>query len=398
MSDNPRITVIVPAYNAGLYLGDCLDSIRRQTFGDFICRVYDDGSTDDTCRIAEKFAADDPRFRLVRDGRNLKTPRRVAQAYGEVASEFFCQVDADDFVSPHALEKTVSVLSGCDEVVGVVYSDYSLINSDGSLEHNDPHFKSRCRKIFSLRRMQSSGFCAFQFRMIRRSAYLKSRRVNPILETGEDFDLTLNLAEVCQFIHVPERLYFYRQHQNQTSRRNPSKLETICRGLMDESNKRKSNPSFALAIPYECVDDVFSIQRWVQQETPTDVLIVIVSDQKDPEVLECQEYSHHRVEIVEPREDADYARLASRMVGDVPAAEFDEPLVPSPGVLRDIMNGKSVPVFTLEPRTSWLLTSGAIQFNAVRASVGESPEYVGDGPSGDSALYRLTREETYRGA
>lgn len=397
--DSPRVTVVVPAYNAEPYLEDCLQSIASQVFEDFICKVYDDGSQDKTGSIAQRFAARDKRFQYI-PGKNLGTPRRVAMAYREVTSEFFCQVDADDKITRDALALTVHTLSRCPQHIGVVYSDYQRMNSDGTPDPEDPHFIGRCRQIFSLRRMQNTGFCAFQFRLIRTSAYQASRGLDMSLETGEDFDMVLKLAEVCQFVHIPRKLYQYRQHKDQTCRKNPSKLEYLCKRMMDRSRTRKANPGLVLAVPYNSVDDAFAIRHWAQQAASTDVLLAIIAADVDPEILECQEYSQHRVEIIPKRDnpDTDYAYIASRMVRDTQTIAFDEALVPSPGVIDDILADRSIPVFTLEPRTSWLLQAGTIQFDVLRNLVQEEDVvHLGDGPPGESALYRLTREEAYRG-
>jgi hypothetical protein len=244
--------------------------------------------------------------------------------------------------------------------------------------------------------MQRNGFCAFQFRLIRTSAYRDCRQVNPVLPTGEDFDLVLKLAETCQFAHVPRKLYSYRQHSGQTSRQNPSHLEMLCKKMMDESARSKATPSFIMGLRYGGIDDAFALRLWTQQQVAASVLIAVVVDEIDPDVLECKEYSQHRVETVQAVEDQVSSWVVSRMVRGAKCRFLPETLVPSPGVLADIVAGKSVPVFELEPRSSWLLQSGALQFDSVRHLVEDSTEFVGEGPPGDSRLYRLTREEVYR--
>lgn len=391
---SPRVTVIVPAYNAEAYLDDCLRSIRDQSFTDFVCNVYDDGSQDQTLAIARRFSDEDERFRAI-PGKNLGTPRRVAAAYREVTSEFFCQVDADDMLTPDALGLTTKVLSGCPEHVGVVYSDYQRITEDGVVETEDPAFDGRCRTVFSLQRMQQKGFCAFQFRLVRTSAYQGCRGVDASVPTGEDFDLVLKLAERTQFVHIPQPLYLYRQHSGQTSRKNPSHLEVVCKKMMEDSYTRKSQPSFAVVIPYTGVDDAFALRQWVQQVASADILVAIVTDDvEDADVVECKAYSHSRVEVIKKRdEETDYGYVVSRMVKGAPTYEFTEALVPSPGVVEDLIRGNSVPVLTLEPRSSWLLQSAGLQSDVVPLVAQGSAEIVGDGPPGNSALYRLTREE-----
>jgi len=62
----PLVSVIVPAYNYGAYVGQTLDSLRAQTLARWECVVVDDGSTDDTARVVEDYARRDARFTLLR--------------------------------------------------------------------------------------------------------------------------------------------------------------------------------------------------------------------------------------------------------------------------------------------------------------------------------------------
>ena len=60
--ERPKISVIMPAYNAGKYIGDSIASVLNQTFGNFELLVVYDESTDDTAAIVEKYAAKDSRM------------------------------------------------------------------------------------------------------------------------------------------------------------------------------------------------------------------------------------------------------------------------------------------------------------------------------------------------
>jgi CDP-glycerol glycerophosphotransferase len=117
----PRISVVVPFYNNGDVLGDCLRSIADQTFGDLEVIMVDDGSTDSGGEIARKWAESDPRFILVhsqRGGPGGARNRGVEQARGE----FLAFVDADDMLPPYAYEVLLHTLesSGSDFVSGAV--------------------------------------------------------------------------------------------------------------------------------------------------------------------------------------------------------------------------------------------------------------------------------------
>ena len=72
MSDTPKISVIIPMYNAEKYLRTCIESVLNQTFTDFELILIDDCSTDKTLEIAKSF--DDPRIRLIFNEKNLGSP------------------------------------------------------------------------------------------------------------------------------------------------------------------------------------------------------------------------------------------------------------------------------------------------------------------------------------
>jgi CDP-glycerol glycerophosphotransferase len=105
----PRLSVVVPYYNVERYIAECLDSLARQTFGDFEVILVDDGSKDGSAEVARDFCARDPRFRLVtQDNQGLGPARNtgVRQARGE----YLAFVDSDDLVPRHAYEIMVRSL------------------------------------------------------------------------------------------------------------------------------------------------------------------------------------------------------------------------------------------------------------------------------------------------
>jgi CDP-glycerol glycerophosphotransferase len=116
----PRISVVVPIYNVEPYLDECLDSIAGQTFRDLEVVMVEDGSTDNSRAIAERFAAKDDRFRLVTQpngGLGKARNTGVEAARGE----FLAFVDSDDYLAPDALE----LLHGAMEETG---SDFATGN------------------------------------------------------------------------------------------------------------------------------------------------------------------------------------------------------------------------------------------------------------------------------
>jgi len=114
----PRLSVVVPFYNVGAYIGDCLDSIARQTWTDFEAILVDDGSLDDSAVVAKDFCTRDPRFRMVQQDNAGLGPARNA-GVDEAVGEYVAFVDSDDLVTRHgfgllvrALDRTGSDFAG----------------------------------------------------------------------------------------------------------------------------------------------------------------------------------------------------------------------------------------------------------------------------------------------
>jgi CDP-glycerol glycerophosphotransferase len=116
-----RISVVVPVYNVEAYLEECLESLAQQTMADLEIVMVDDGSTDESPQIAERFAARDPRFRLVQQANaGLGAARNTGALHA--TGEFIAFVDSDDVVPRKAYELLLGALdrTGSDFASGNV--------------------------------------------------------------------------------------------------------------------------------------------------------------------------------------------------------------------------------------------------------------------------------------
>ncbi len=96
----PKVSIIVPAYNAGATLGCCLDSLCAQTLREIEILVVDDGSADDTGAISARYAQSDPRVRLLSLAHNRGVSAARNHALGRALGEYIGFCDADDWVEP----------------------------------------------------------------------------------------------------------------------------------------------------------------------------------------------------------------------------------------------------------------------------------------------------------
>lgn len=107
-TDAPEITVIVPVHDVGPYIGECIASLRRQTFADFEAILVDDGSTDDSGELCERAAVADPRFRVIhQECRGMSGARNTGLDAASGRHIFF--MDSDDVIHAETLATLLSI-------------------------------------------------------------------------------------------------------------------------------------------------------------------------------------------------------------------------------------------------------------------------------------------------
>ncbi|MBR4455839.1 MAG: glycosyltransferase [Solobacterium sp.] len=122
-----RLSVIVPVYNVEAYLPCCLQSLQKQTLKDMEVILVDDGSTDGSSVIAERFAESDPRFRYFRkENGGLSDARNFGLPYAE--GDYIAFLDSDDWVEEDLYERMVSEIRDAD----VCIADLEYVWQDSS--------------------------------------------------------------------------------------------------------------------------------------------------------------------------------------------------------------------------------------------------------------------------
>lgn len=115
--DKCRISIIVPVYNAEDYLSRCLDSILDQSLTSYEVILVDDGSTDSSPLICDRYSATDPRFRTIHKPNGGVSSARNA-GISLAKGEYLMFVDSDDSLLPDALEMMLEGICGEDIVIG----------------------------------------------------------------------------------------------------------------------------------------------------------------------------------------------------------------------------------------------------------------------------------------
>ena len=110
-----KVTILLPAYNAALYLRDSLDSIMRQAFKDFDVLLIDDGSMDDTSKIAIEYSNIDRRIKYYKNEKNIGLIKTLSKGLSLAKGEYIVRMDADDIMFDDRLYKQVKYMDSNPE-------------------------------------------------------------------------------------------------------------------------------------------------------------------------------------------------------------------------------------------------------------------------------------------
>jgi len=197
---HPKVTILMPACNAGKYIAEAIRSVLEQTYADFELLIVDDGSTDDTVDVVRGFS--DRRIRLLtkeKEGISVALNAGLQMARGTYIARF----DADDICLPRRLERQVIFLDG--------HPAYLIAGSDAEyISENGEHlFHFRCtghthREIID----NLYRCCPFIHSavMYRKEAILRMGGYSRYAHNFEDYFLWVQLLKTGKCCNLPEPL------------------------------------------------------------------------------------------------------------------------------------------------------------------------------------------------
>jgi len=197
-----RVTVVIPCFNHGKFLAECIASLHAQTEANWHAIVLDDASTDDeTARLCDAQAG--PRVEIIHLDHNLG--RALVRNFGiaRAQTEAVLNLDADDVLAPTFLQQTLPLLEASPDI-GVVYTDYQIFGNEQRL------IRYESLDLATLYRRQIIPGCA----LLRRTAWVKTHGYHADFTIGnEDYDFVLRLVEAgFRGVHLAQPLYRYRVH------------------------------------------------------------------------------------------------------------------------------------------------------------------------------------------
>lgn len=199
----PKVSVIIPMYNARLVLAKTLESVFAQTYSNWEVIIVDDCSNDGSLEIAEKFATIDSRIKIYKMKKNSGPGAARKYGFEQAAGELIAFLDSDDLWIPAKLEKQISFMIEND--CQIVCSDYEQIDEEGHKLNR----KIKCKKKAGYNDVLL--FCPIGSSTALITSKLLSKVEIPTVRKSNDYALWLRLLKIYPCIYgVQESLMLYR--------------------------------------------------------------------------------------------------------------------------------------------------------------------------------------------
>ena len=219
MNPAPLISVIVPVYNAAAFLDQCLESITAQTYRHLEILVVDDGSTDGSGEMCDRWAGKDERIRVIHQPNGGHSAARNT-ALDAMKGELVMMVDSDDVIHPEfaATLLDVMVRTGADIAVGSYAAFYGTEPVFPVMEGNDAAIKQYSQHEAIMQVLYQHGLTHSPWGRLFKATLFREIRF-PLGIIYEDLAIIYPLLKQCRCVATTGRiLYGYRQHASNSMR------------------------------------------------------------------------------------------------------------------------------------------------------------------------------------
>ena len=213
-----ELTVLMPVYNCEEYITHSICSILSQTYTDFKFYILDDGSSDSSIDIINKFKEIDSRIYVFKNKENLGIKSSRQQLIDLVKTDFFAWMDADDIAPSNRLNSQMSKIK-VDDTIGVV----SGFNAS---------LQGECEKLIPLSSEEVLarlivGNVISNMAIVRHSDFIKSgfSFLECEVDSASDYALWVAMSRVCKIIKLSMVCNYYRRHPRQESTLNIKKQQ-----------------------------------------------------------------------------------------------------------------------------------------------------------------------------
>lgn len=217
----PIVSIIVPCYNQGHYLSETLNSVLVQTYSDWECIIINDGSSDNTEKVAKEYCAKDSRFFYIfQDNQGVVAARN--NAIRESHGKYILPLDGDDIIHSQYLEKAIEKIEK-DINLKLICCECEYIG-DKSGRIDLPKF--------SLEQLTKRN-CFVCTSLFRKKDFDRIGGYNSNMNMGlEDWDFWLSLLEKGGKVYkIPEVMFYYRKRNVSRNNSYAKNKETLLQNI-----------------------------------------------------------------------------------------------------------------------------------------------------------------------
>ena len=238
----PKVSVIIPAYNAQAYLPETIDSVLAQTYSDYELIVVDDGSKDRTVSIVKQYQTMYPeKIKLI-----LKENGGPASARNlgvkAASGEYIAFNDADDLWLPSKLEKQINLFEKLAPHVGLVYNKSKKFDNDGIWTLPEKFIKIPV-KGWIYKDLLKDNMIPNQSVIVRKKCFDEVGLFDesPKVVSSEDYDMWLRIAMKYEVSFIDEVLSLYREHPQGINKNYAKAISAEVKVLEKHSNIVEGN-------------------------------------------------------------------------------------------------------------------------------------------------------------
>lgn len=213
---NPKISIIVPIYNASLYLEETIQTVLNQTYPTWELILIDDGSTDDSAEICKRYQERDERITYqYKENGGQATARNLGILLSTGA--WIAMLDSDDLWHPEKLQKQVEVIQN-QKSIDLCFTNTSYFKNsiENAVENYDnfPYGILDHNRLF--KQIYRHNYIANSSVLIKKSLLEKVGKIdeNPVVVGSEDWELLLRIFKSgAPAFGLSEQLLYYRLHE-----------------------------------------------------------------------------------------------------------------------------------------------------------------------------------------
>lgn len=245
MDSNPLVTVYITTRNYEHYLSQAVQSVIDQLYKNWELFIIDDGSTDKSHAVAERFAALHPgKIQVIRNDEPTGLQKIANKVLGQCKGKYIVRLDADDWFDEGALLLMTAKLESNPDY-GLVYGNYYYTDEAGEILGTERRRKLGSEDISG--HTPPHGACTMVATRVLKSVGGYSEDIN----AQDGWELWFKLVNRTTCVHLDAPLFYYRQHTTSLSR-NTNRLLSARSGIFKKARERNEGsykPTCLAVIP-----------------------------------------------------------------------------------------------------------------------------------------------------